>query len=152
DQARLRAGVPLDDLHALLDTLAIEAPSAEHLRPAEDCRQRGPQLVGDRDEELVLGAVRLLCLAARGALAQEELLPLLLDMATVGDVDARPRRVEVIPLLVEDHLALVEDPVDAAVRPYDAVFGVARGARPRGHGIPGAAIVGVNAGGVVVEG
>ena len=55
-----RPGVALDGLQRAGQAFSPEPARAEHVGPAEDGRQRRAQLVAERGEELVLGAVGLL--------------------------------------------------------------------------------------------
>ena len=80
DQHRLRLGVALDRLERLARLLGREVARAQHAGPSDHRRQRRAQLVRQRGQELVLGAVGGLGLLAR--------LPLALDHARVLVLDA----------------------------------------------------------------
>ena len=87
DDLRLRARVPLDDLEAAREHVgARRAP--QHLRPPEDGVERRAQLVGERGDELVALAHRVLDLRARRALRREQRVARLGEPALLVDVGA----------------------------------------------------------------
>ena len=54
DELGLDLGIPVDRVEALLDVLVVELAGTEQSRPADDGVERGPQLVREGREELVL--------------------------------------------------------------------------------------------------
>jgi hypothetical protein len=54
DELRLRLGAAFDGVHRLRDLRGVEGAGAKEARPQQDGAQRGPQLVRDGREELVL--------------------------------------------------------------------------------------------------
>ena len=57
DELGLQLRVAVDHLQRALGGGGVERPALQHAHPAEHCRERCAQLVRERGEELVLGAV-----------------------------------------------------------------------------------------------
>ena len=88
----------------------LRPAGAEDAGPAEDGRERRAQLVAERGEELVLGAVRGLGRGARARLR-------LVEARAVEGLGALPReRQQEGPLLVVEVARLVEDEAQSAER------------------------------------
>ncbi len=117
-----------DRRHALLDALRAEVLVPDEPRPAQDRRERRPQLVGDRREELVLHAVRvlgpdavLLRLGERLLLAAEQ--PVRSRSSCFSSVmsTTAPVRTSVGAVLIGDDAPAIVDPPDRPVGADDAM-------------------------------
>ncbi len=117
DQLRLERALRSIVSSARAPAAAIELAGAQHLHPAEDGVERGPQLVGEGGQELVLGAVGLLGLLARRLLEDEEAGPLLLGPLADADLPLEllvGHRQLGRPLL-DQHLQIVVHPAQGRV-------------------------------------
>ena len=86
DQARLLLGVARDRVDGAVDHVGVPPRGAEHVGPAQDGVQGGPELVGQGRQEVVLRTVGSLGVRPGPLRARQELLALLFDPPPLGDV------------------------------------------------------------------
>jgi len=120
DELGLGVDAPRDGRQAAVDDLRFVRTETEHLRPAEDGVQGGPQLVREGGEELVLGPVCPLGLVPCLLRPGEETPVLLLGLLALGDVDAGADVASEGPLRGIARHAVVEEPAVLAVGPPEA--------------------------------
>ena len=120
-QLRLNPHVPGDRVDRPHAQLVVSPWTAQELGPAEHRVQRGPQLVREVGQELILRPIRFLGLPAR-FLFPQQLDPLLFRAFAIGDVEADSHHSRGLTALVDGHSSVRRQDPDRAVMKKDPVL------------------------------